>query len=302
MAGQSVNSWKTLADLSDSFTKQKLVNQEQEMKLNLDQVINLSSELLDVQYGKTQTKGQKLIGILKNSENSEKDTEKNQELKFGMMSLKSGLKLEELEDDLDEGLGDLDDVFDDFDEVYEATMNGGYGSYELESCDRKSTCYSETDSSGVSECDIESPMSDLSADSPFKFKSHNDSVSLYEGASSPSAETRDCFCGLRDSEFSCSRCNKDRNNDSDVTRTWMTDFSCDNLSSQGCLKQSTVNNHGDNKTTSSSPKTKSVHFAIFPYVIEIPRVSDLELEFDRSSNIGKHERLDENLSHGNYDI
>jgi len=301
----AVNSWRTLGDLSSLLAKQKLGSNECGRAVDIDTMMQ-SDEVLDLEY-ESEWGGKKLVGILKTSETTDSVNmmKAEQGIEFGL-SYKHGLELDDLDDDLDEGLGDLDAVFDDFEEVYEATMREGYGVDLMESCDRKSRCCSETDSSGVSECDIESPMSDISIDSPFKFKSHCDSVSLYS-ATSVTDEPRECLCGLQGNKFTCSWCNKTHVNDNkSVRRAWMTDFSSDisypsvPLLSQGCLKQSSVNNHDDNNTISPTSKTKSVHFAIFPYVIEIPRVSDLEMEFDRSAIINKHEIHDESTTDGNY--
>lgn len=254
----------------------------------IDQFINSNNS--------DESSDKKLVGILKNTKMY---TDPDYAVDKLTDSLKKGLTLPVVDDDLDEGLGDLDDVFEDFEEVYEATMRGDdeVGTLVF---DKKHISSCETDSSGFSECDIDSPMSDLSIDSPFRFKSHNDSVSLY-GTLSPADEVSPCLCSSKDNESSCSLCNKRRANDSDMKRTWMTDFSCD-TSAQRCSKQSCLNNHGDSNMISPLSKPKSVHFAIFPYVIEIPRVADLELQFDSSvSNINNLESSDETTSDGNYD-
>lgn len=304
MTGSAVNSWKTLADLSSSVTSLRHSDQNVYFEKALDLINSKGDSAVADATGRTDRlcsedkTGKKLVGILKNSR-------LNNDINKGIM-LESGEETNRVkdvitDDDLDEGLGDLDDVFEDFDEVYEATVNSGFGSGMLDGCDRKYTCSSETDSSGISECDIDSPMSDLSLESPFRFKSHCDSVSLYE-VSSPTDERPSCVCSSESKDISCSSCNKVlSNNDAIEKQAWMTDFSCD-TSTQGCSKQSSVNKNDDSNVISPTSKTKSVHFAIFPYVIEIPRVSDLELEFDKSCNHSKYEKPEENHFDGNYDI
>lgn len=301
MTGSAVNSWKTLADLSSSLTNPKHLDQNVYFEKPLDLINSKSDPTVADATGRTDRMcledktGKKLVGILKNSG---VNAEMNKGIMLESREKNNKVKDVDIDDDLDEGLGDLDDVFEDFDEVYEATMNSGFGSDMFDDCDRKYTCSSETDSSGISECDIDSPMSDLSLESPFRFKSHCDSVSLYE-VSSPTDERPSCLCSSESKDISCNKMLSD--NDAIEKQAWMTDFACD-MSTQGCSKQSSVNKHNDSNVISPTSKTKSVHFAIFPYVIEIPRVSDLELEFDKSCNHSKLGRPEENQFDGNYDI
>ena len=236
-------------------------------------------------------------------------------------------KVIEFDDDYDEGLGDLDAIFDDFDEVYEATLNGSNGCDEdgqdLTDDTGSDKASSETDSvlgspfsPSESNCDnVISPFSSELYQSKYRYVDDNEAVEKALNELKNIDLSNEMFIsenlhGLK-SEIVCNR--------SDVLAS-----NCDQTSSgisgisgkaiKTCLKIDTNENtvtrekHGaararflsvptkssvDSQISgklSPTTKAKSVHFAIFPYVIEIPRVADIEQEYmeeDREHLNGK---------------
>ena len=171
-------------------------------------------------------------------------------------------EITDVDDGFDEGLGDLDDVFDDFEEEYQSAVNNNerVNINDLDELDRNSG-------------------PDIVLDSTDTFKSHCDSLSLWNNDRTRENDNLD------DNRIS-KQCNIIDNKQT-MRPSWL----------ELCNNNRKQNNNEE--IISPNTKAKSVHFAIFPYVKEVPRVSDLEMEFDSGShhdNNNDSEDIDGNCS------
>lgn len=153
----------------------------------------------------------------------------------------------EVDDGFDEGLGDLDDVFDDFDEIYKETLNPDE-SFNVNLAKTSEVLVGQGDGS-------------ITESSPNQTNNF-DSLFLY----SDSPRTKNTKL---DQEFS-NMCNI--TNDKRTSRPSTLEV---------CNVDRKLNKTAE-CVISPNTKAKSVHFAIFPYVVEVPRVADLEMEFDNN--------------------
>lgn len=154
----------------------------------------------------------------------------------------------EVDDGVDEGLGDLDEVSDDFDEIYKETSNSGE-SFNVNLAKRSDVLVELGDGS-------------ITESSP---NQSNNLDSLFFWSESPLRTKSNKL----DQEFS-HMCNI--TNDKKTLRPSILEM---------CNVDRKPNKTAE-RVISPNTKAKSVHFAIFPYVIEVPRVADLEMEFDNS--------------------
>lgn len=253
-----VNSWKTVSDLSNSLTVNKNVCGQANLKLNDD--VLYSCEELDVYNAKRLVIDdiEDLTDKINDGNNNVNDGNKYHDLSEEK-KLVGILKRRELDvkramtvvdDDYDEGLGDLDDIFDDFEEAYQSVLNNNE---TVRTCDSEFSVSSE---------------GDIVLSSPCVFKTHFDSLSRWKASD----------------HLVTDELNIDRKQLDNVSSEL-----CNISINDGSLRPSVLEldnvchrkiDENDNSVISPTTKAKSVHFAIFPYVIEVPRVSDIEHEFD----------------------
>lgn len=346
----SVNSWKTLTDLSRGLTVSPVHCEKEDWQSRSRNGFAKSSfsgvtpeimnEVSDGNNNSVLDKEKKLVSILKRKGVNDKNV------------------TDDVDDDYDEGLGDLDDVFDiydDFEELYQATLSCGehenvtdtsnFGSDLIHSGNRLTESphtfgelgenmiespphiFGKLGDSSIKSPHIfgklddnliESPhtlgkLGDTLTRSPHSLRDHCDSVlespytfkHLSENfIQSPckhgsdrmieSPHTLKCHCysfPLRDdSQEQAYKSFSDNFADMcNITNNVKTHRPS---SLAVCNSNRKPNNHAD-AVISPNTKAKSVHFAIFPYVKEVPRVSDLEMEFDSSDHdVNNNESLE----------
>lgn len=247
-----VNSWKTVSDLSTSLNK----TVSGQANLNLIDDVLYSCEELDVNNATRLVIDdiEDLTDKFNDGNNNVHDPSEEKKLvgilKRRALDVKSDTTA--VDDDYDEGLGDLDDIFDDFEEAYQSVLNNNDS---VRACDSEFSVSSE---------------GDIVLLSPCAFTSHFDSLTRWKASDH-----------LVTDELSIDR--KQLINDSselcNISKTI----------NDGSLRPSVLEldnvchrkmDENDNSVITPTTKAKSVHFAIFPYVVEVPRVSDIEHEFD----------------------
>ncbi|XP_052805193.1 uncharacterized protein LOC128234752 [Mya arenaria] len=329
----SVNSWKTLANLSSTLGVRFADTLAQGTECDLENKCEKTA--FEINLNTITHNGRKLVGILKKSGDS-KEIGGDIDISFknqhhngleGSFPAKCYRRLDHVDEEADEGLGDLDDVFEDFEEVYEAfvgsewreSREGGecslVGAREaLGWCQcpmrvQQVRTYIHGDT-GLREhhgcsmtSDLGSPISPVdSADYPDSFKYHCDSLSL----SRQTHKHSDSLSVLQ------TFMNSDTNeNIVPYSRPWKTNF-LQSRENNACIDISendkTYSDMVDLKASvedSSAPltpsKSKSVHFAIFPKIVEIPRISDLEKSNGKdvivqSDETNSREQIGDNIS------